>query len=286
MLARDRSADRRSFRFLRMAARPRADRGAVPRRAATCRCRCRPRANAAPTGDGSVALRYQVRRGPVTHAARHRLHAARLGHRGDEDGVDASRWTTASCRSDLRERARGAHGRPGLPLAGGERRDHQHRPSRVEKTADVRIAPGPHASDRQIVFTGWRGAERARAAGRARGKAAPTRRRGATRRPPWPRVEALYRRRGFLAAKVDGRLRSCSTAGTARLPIAIDEGPRYVVSRDRRSRRRGRSPLATVQRWLGWRVGDAVQPRRSRRGREADRSGLRGRRLSRRAAPR
>jgi outer membrane protein assembly factor BamA len=208
-----------------------------------------------PVESNSVALRYEVRRGPIS--------TLRItGFELPDPVVDGMKtaWIQSVddgfLRDDLRERARGAmidRGYLWPEVAVEIASTTEPR----EKTADVRITPGPHASRRTLAITGCRGLNEIQlreelAASGAGAKAW---------REPKAAAAAIadfYRRRGYLAVKV-AVAPTVLDGGTARLPIAIDEGPRHVVARiDVRGA--GAIPVAKVRQWIAWRVGDAFNP--------------------------
>ena len=209
----------------------------------------------ASAADTSVALRYQVRRGPLST-----LRVTGFTLPGRVIGEMKTAWARSVddgfLQEELKDRARGAMIDLGYlwpeiaatVTSVGEPR---------EKTADVRITPGPRASGRAIVFAGRTAVperdlrdelERSGSAARAWREPAAV---AAT-------LEQFYRRRGFLAVKVIAAP-PVLDGSTARLPIAIAEGPQHVVSRIE-VRGAGVTPLATVYRRLGWRVGDPFDP--------------------------
>ena len=231
--------------------------------------------DAAPTGDESVALRYQVRRGPVCKLL---VSDFTLPDSVIEEMKAA--WTNsvndAFLEGDLRERVRGAmvdlgYFWPEVSVAITSSTEPR------QKTADVRIAPGPHASDRKIVLTGWRGLTERELQNELLQSGAGAK---AWREPAAAvtALEALYRRRGFLAAKATAAP-IVLDAGTARLPIVVDEGPRTRLQG--RGSRRGDDRPRAGRAVAGVARRRPVQSCRHR-GREAHRSGLRGRRLSQR----
>ncbi len=207
-----------------------------------------------PAGDAAVALRYQVRRGPLTTLDV-------TGFELPEDVLSGMKtaWSESVddrfLEEDLHARARAAMVDLGylqsevtVAIDAGVSR---------ETTARIGIAPGPRTLERQIVFQGRLAlsdrdllAELATTGAGAAAWREPAAAAAA--------LEAFYRRRGFLAAKVTAAPFQFSQ-DTVRLPIAIDEGLRHQVSRiDIRGAEA--ASVGRVQQWLGWRVGDAYNP--------------------------
>ncbi len=209
----------------------------------------------APAGTSAVALRYQVRRGPIT-----KLQIT--GYELPEPAVQGmmTAWTRSVDDRFLQEELR--------DLARAALIDHGYLWSEVGvditstteprvKTADVRITPGPRASLRRLAITGCRGlSERllremlAETGAGANGWRDP--------KALAASITDFYRRHGYLAATVsvappvlDGKM--------ARLPIGIDEGPRHLVSKVDVAGA-GTIPVAKVQQWLAWRVGAPFNP--------------------------
>ncbi len=126
-----------------------------------------------------------------------------------------------------------------------------------EKTADVRIVPGPHASTRAIVFEGRRAmAERDLRDELQRSGAGEK----AWREPAEAAaaIQEFYRRRGFPEATASAG-RVALDGDTARLPIAVVEGPRHVVSRIE-IRGGGAADVPRVEKWLALKVGEPFNP--------------------------
>jgi outer membrane protein assembly factor BamA/autotransporter translocation and assembly factor TamB len=205
--------------------------------------------------DTSVALRYQVRRGSLSTL---RVTGFTLPDRviGEMKTAWARSVDDGFLEEQLRDRARGAmidlgYLWPEITATVASTEEPR------EKTADVRITPGPRASRRTLVFTG-------RTAVPARDLRNELERSGSAAKA-WREpaavaatLEQFYRRKGFLTVTVTAAP-PVFDGSTARLPITIAEGPQYVVSRIE-VRGAGATPLATVYRWLGWRVGDPFDP--------------------------
>jgi len=210
---------------------------------------------AGPGGGDSVELRYQVRRGPLT---RLRVTGFSLPEPVIE-GMKAA-WSRSVddrfLQDDLRERARAAlvdmgYLWPAITTAvssTGEPR---------EKIIELRIVPGARASTRVVAFSGNHAVsdrelqEEIAASGAAAG----------LWREPERAVNALtqgYRHRGFLAARVSAGA-AVLDGTTARLPLIIDEGSRYLVSRVE-VRGAGAIGPERVEQWAAMRVGDPFNP--------------------------
>ena len=208
-----------------------------------------------PGGDETVALRYQVRRGPLTRLATtgFALSAAVIA---DMKAAWSRSVDDRFLQEDLRERARVAMGDLGYLWAKIDSEVHATDEPR-EKSIDVKIVPGARAGARVVAF---------------RGNHAVTERElqqeidrtdlGAKlwREPDTVAgvLKEFYRRKGFLAARVSAAPAVLDGA-TARLPITIDEGLRHVVSRiDVRGP--GEIAPGQVETWISMRVGEPFNP--------------------------
>jgi outer membrane protein assembly factor BamA len=210
---------------------------------------------AGPGSAATVVLHYEIRRGPLTalRVTGYTLPGPVI------EGMKAA-WSRSvddrMLQEDLRAQARAAMIDRGYFWA---KIDSQLRATDRprEKTVDVTIVPGVRARTRAIVFTGNR-AEPERALRREieqTGSVATMWREPGTVANV---LKAFYRRQGFPAARVSaGPVEREGT--TARLPIAIDEGRREIISRlDVRGA--GALEPGRVEHWIRLRVGDPFNP--------------------------
>jgi outer membrane protein insertion porin family len=222
-----------------------------------------------PGRDDAIALRYQVRRGPLT-----RFQIVGFLLSAPAMAAMKSAWADSVddrfLEQDLLERARAAMVDAGY-LWSDVTVAITNAPDLQEKLAEVRIAPGERAWFRHISLHGRRQLsdyevrqwlKESGTADRAwREPAAAT-----------AALEGYYRGRGFLDVKataarptLDGRI--------ADLPITVVEGPRYLVS-SIDIRGTGSVGANTVGGWLRWRVGDPFSPSREDEARKRVEAGL------------
>ncbi len=210
---------------------------------------------AGPGGAGTVALHYQVRRGPLTilRVTGYPLPGPVI------EGMKAA-WSRyvddRLLQQDLDAQARAAMIDRGYVLATAKSDLHVTDQPR-EKIVDVTIVPGVRAGARAFEFSG----NHVESEPALLGEIERTASAAAIWREPGTVagvLKAFYRRQGFPEARVSaGPIRLEGT--TARLPVTIDEGRREIISRFE-VRGAGALEPGRVERWMGLRVGAPFDP--------------------------